>query len=88
MALVARSFNIVVVNPCAPIKSIADLIAAAKAEPRVPLVNDTLACSTASFESFVQVTQPGGAAIFAPTISQLIGRISVNSGAALPRVSY
>jgi tripartite-type tricarboxylate transporter receptor subunit TctC len=33
IALVARSFNIVVVNPAAPIKSIADLIAAAKAEP-------------------------------------------------------
>jgi tripartite-type tricarboxylate transporter receptor subunit TctC len=33
VALVARSFNIVVVNPKSPIKSIADLIAAAKAEP-------------------------------------------------------
>jgi tripartite-type tricarboxylate transporter receptor subunit TctC len=33
VALVARSFNIVVVNPASPIKSIADLIAAAKAEP-------------------------------------------------------
>ena len=33
VALVARSFNIVVVNPESPIKSIADLIAAAKAEP-------------------------------------------------------
>jgi tripartite-type tricarboxylate transporter receptor subunit TctC len=33
VALVARSFNIVVVNPSSPIKSIADLIAAAKAEP-------------------------------------------------------
>jgi tripartite-type tricarboxylate transporter receptor subunit TctC len=33
VALVARSFNIVVVNPNSPIKSIADLIAAAKAEP-------------------------------------------------------
>ena len=33
VALVARSFNIVVVNPTSPIKSIADLIAAAKAEP-------------------------------------------------------
>ena len=29
----ARSFNIVVVNPASPIKSIADLIAAARAEP-------------------------------------------------------
>jgi tripartite-type tricarboxylate transporter receptor subunit TctC len=33
VALVARSFNIVVVNPKSPIKSIADLIAAARAEP-------------------------------------------------------
>ena len=33
VALVARSFNIVVVNPASPIRSIADLIAAAKAEP-------------------------------------------------------
>jgi tripartite-type tricarboxylate transporter receptor subunit TctC len=33
VALVARSFNIVVVNPASKIKSIADLIAAAKAEP-------------------------------------------------------
>jgi tripartite-type tricarboxylate transporter receptor subunit TctC len=33
VALVARSFNIVVVNPASPIKSIADLIATAKAEP-------------------------------------------------------
>ncbi len=33
MALVARSFNVVVVNPASPVKSIADLIAAAKAEP-------------------------------------------------------
>jgi tripartite-type tricarboxylate transporter receptor subunit TctC len=33
VALVARSFNIVVVNPASPIKSIADLVAAARAEP-------------------------------------------------------
>jgi tripartite-type tricarboxylate transporter receptor subunit TctC len=33
VALIARSFNIVVVNPNSPIKSIADLIAAAKGEP-------------------------------------------------------
>jgi tripartite-type tricarboxylate transporter receptor subunit TctC len=33
VALIARSFNIVVVNPNSPIKSIAGLIAAAKAEP-------------------------------------------------------
>jgi tripartite-type tricarboxylate transporter receptor subunit TctC len=33
IALVARSFNIVVVNPNSPIQSIADLIAAAKADP-------------------------------------------------------
>jgi tripartite-type tricarboxylate transporter receptor subunit TctC len=33
VALIARSFNIVVVNPSSPIKSIADLISAAKAEP-------------------------------------------------------
>src|SRR5882672_5664179 len=33
VALIARSFNIVVVNPKSPFKSIADLIASAKAEP-------------------------------------------------------
>jgi tripartite-type tricarboxylate transporter receptor subunit TctC len=33
VALVARSFNIVVVNSTSPVKSIADLIAAARAEP-------------------------------------------------------
>jgi tripartite-type tricarboxylate transporter receptor subunit TctC len=33
VALVARSFNIVVVNPSSPIKSMPDLIAAARAEP-------------------------------------------------------
>src|ERR1700728_3391804 len=33
VALVARSFNVVVVNPKSPIKSIADLIASAKASP-------------------------------------------------------
>jgi tripartite-type tricarboxylate transporter receptor subunit TctC len=33
VALIAHSLNIVVVNPNSPIKSIADLIAAAKAEP-------------------------------------------------------
>ena len=33
VALVARSFNVVVVSPKSPIKSIADLIAAARAEP-------------------------------------------------------
>jgi tripartite-type tricarboxylate transporter receptor subunit TctC len=33
VALIARSFNIVVVNPKSPYHSIADLIAAAKAEP-------------------------------------------------------
>ncbi len=33
VALIARSFNLVVVNPASPIKSIADLIAVAKAEP-------------------------------------------------------
>jgi tripartite-type tricarboxylate transporter receptor subunit TctC len=33
VALVARSFNVVVVNPKSPIKSIADLIAVAKASP-------------------------------------------------------
>jgi tripartite-type tricarboxylate transporter receptor subunit TctC len=33
VALIARSFNIVVVNPKSPFQSIADLIAAAKAEP-------------------------------------------------------
>jgi tripartite-type tricarboxylate transporter receptor subunit TctC len=33
VALIARSFNIVVVNPASPIKSIADLIAAARSDP-------------------------------------------------------
>ena len=33
VSLLARSFNLVVVHPASPIKSIADLIAAAKAEP-------------------------------------------------------
>ncbi len=33
VALIARSFNIVVVNPKSPVRSIADLIAAAKANP-------------------------------------------------------
>jgi tripartite-type tricarboxylate transporter receptor subunit TctC len=33
VALIARSFNIVVVNSASPIKSVADLIAAAKADP-------------------------------------------------------
>lgn len=33
VSLLARSFNLVVVNPASPIKSIADLIQAAKAEP-------------------------------------------------------
>src|SRR3954454_14530668 len=33
VALIARSFNIVVVNPASPIKSVADLIATAKADP-------------------------------------------------------
>src|SRR6202790_377714 len=33
VALIARSFNVVVVNPNSPIRSIPDLIAAAKAEP-------------------------------------------------------
>ena len=33
MALIARSFNIVVVNPKSAIRTIADLIAAAKANP-------------------------------------------------------
>src|SRR3981189_964973 len=33
VALIARSFNIVVVNPASPLKSIADLIAVAKSDP-------------------------------------------------------
>jgi tripartite-type tricarboxylate transporter receptor subunit TctC len=33
VALVARSFNLVVVNPASPIKTVADLVAVAKAEP-------------------------------------------------------
>src|SRR5262245_59128234 len=33
VALIARSFNVVVANPASPIKSIADLIAAARVDP-------------------------------------------------------
>src|SRR3954453_19460789 len=33
VALIARSFNIVVVNPASPIRSVPDLIAAAKSDP-------------------------------------------------------
>jgi tripartite-type tricarboxylate transporter receptor subunit TctC len=33
VSLISRSFNLVVVNPASPVKSIAELIAAAKAEP-------------------------------------------------------
>ncbi len=42
VALVARSFNIVVVNAKSPYRSIADLIAAAKAEPDKPAITDLL----------------------------------------------
>ena len=45
VALIARSFNIVVVKPKSPFQSIADLIAAAKAEPD----KLSLHCSTGKF---------------------------------------
>ena len=79
MALMARSFNIVVVNPKSPIKSIADLIAAAKADP-AKLSYGTYGTGTSAhlagelFKSLAKVnltTVPYKGA--APAITDLIG---------------
>ena len=75
----ARSFNIVVVNPKSPIKSIADLIAAAKADPG-KLTYGTFGTGTSAhlagelFKSMAKVsltTVPYKGA--APAITDLIG---------------
>jgi tripartite-type tricarboxylate transporter receptor subunit TctC len=79
VALVARSFNIVVVNPKSPITSIADLIAAAKADPG-KLTYGTFGTGTSAhlagelFKSMAKVsltTVPYKGA--APAITDLIG---------------
>ena len=79
VALIARSFNIVVVNPQSPIKSIADLIAAAKAEPD-KLSHGTFGTGTSAhlagelFKSMAKVnltTVPYKGA--APAITDLLG---------------
>jgi tripartite-type tricarboxylate transporter receptor subunit TctC len=79
VALIARSFNIVVVNPNSSIKSIADLIAAAKAEPD-KLSYGTYGTGTSAhlagelFKSLAQVnltTVPYKGS--APAITDLIG---------------
>jgi tripartite-type tricarboxylate transporter receptor subunit TctC len=79
VALVARSFNIVVVNPKSPFHSIADLIAAARAEPE-KLSYGTFGIGTSAhlagelFKSMAQVNLTTvaykGAA---PAITDLIG---------------
>jgi tripartite-type tricarboxylate transporter receptor subunit TctC len=79
VALIARSFNVVVVNPASPIKSISDLIAAAKAEPG-KLAYGTYGTGTSAhlagelFKSMAKVdltTVPYKGA--APAITDLIG---------------
>jgi tripartite-type tricarboxylate transporter receptor subunit TctC len=79
VALVARSFNIVVVNPASPIKSISDLIATAKADPN-KLSYGTFGTGTSAhlagelFKSMAQVnltTVPYKGA--APAITDLLG---------------
>src|SRR4051812_32623669 len=79
VALIARSYNIVVVNPASPFHSIADLIAAAKAEPD-KLSYGTYGTGTSAhlagelFKSLAQVnltTVPYKGA--APAITDLIG---------------
>src|SRR3954454_23901328 len=84
VALIARSFNIVVVNSASPIKSIADLIAAAKADPE-KLSYGTYGTGTSAhlagelFKSMAKVnltTVPYKGA--APAITDLLGgRIQV-----------
>ena len=79
VALIARSFNIVVVNPKSPFQSVADLIAAAKAEPD-KLSYGTFGTGTSAhlagelFKSMAKVdltTVPYKGA--APAITDLIG---------------
>jgi tripartite-type tricarboxylate transporter receptor subunit TctC len=79
VALIARSFNIVVVNPGSPIKTVADLIAAAKADPD-KLSYGTFGTGTSAhlagelFKSMAKVnltTVPYKGA--APAITDLIG---------------
>src|SRR6202007_944062 len=79
VALIARSFNIVVVNPTSPIKSIADLIAAAKAEPD-KLAYGTYGIGTSAHlagELFKNMAKVNLATIHykgaAPAITDLIG---------------
>jgi tripartite-type tricarboxylate transporter receptor subunit TctC len=79
VALITRSFNIVVVNPSSPIKTVADLIAAAKADPD-KLSYGTFGTGTSAhlagelFKSMAKVnmtTVPYKGA--APAITDLIG---------------
>lgn len=79
VALLARSFNIVVVNPASPIKSVGDLIAAAKADPN-KLSYGTFGTGTSAhlagelFKSMARVnltTVPYKGA--APAITDLLG---------------
>jgi tripartite-type tricarboxylate transporter receptor subunit TctC len=79
IALIARSFNIVVVNPAAAIKSVADLIAAARADPN-QLSYGTFGTGTSAhlagelFKSMARVnltTVPYKGA--APAITDLLG---------------
>jgi tripartite-type tricarboxylate transporter receptor subunit TctC len=79
VALIARSFNIIVVNPKSPFQSVADLIAAAKADP-VKLSYGTFGTGTSAhlagelFKSMAKVnltTVPYKGA--APAITDLIG---------------
>jgi len=89
VALIARSFNFVVVNPKSPYHSIADLIAAAKAEPD-KLSYGTYGTGTSAhlagelFKNLAKVnltTVPYKGA--APAITDLIGgQIQVMAGAA------
>jgi tripartite-type tricarboxylate transporter receptor subunit TctC len=79
VALVARSFNVVVVNPNSPCKSIADLIAAAKAEPN-KLSYGTFGIGTSAHlagELFKNMARVDLATIHyrgaAPAITDLIG---------------
>jgi tripartite-type tricarboxylate transporter receptor subunit TctC len=79
VALVARSFNIVVVNPKSPIKSIADLIAAARTEPD-KLSYGTFGIGTSAHlagELFKNMSKVNLATIHykgaAPAITDLIG---------------
>jgi tripartite-type tricarboxylate transporter receptor subunit TctC len=79
VALIARSFNIVVVNPASPIRSVADLISTAKADPN-KLSYGTFGTGTSAhlagelFKSMAKVnltTVPYKGA--APAITDLLG---------------